>query len=353
MPVDPIQMLQSMVEIPSVSGEEQALAEYLTDTMENLGFDSTIDEAGNTVGIIGDGPRDVVLLGHIDTVPGGPPVRIEDGQLYGRGSVDAKGPMATFVQAASQAETNGNSRIIVVGVVEEEVQTSKGARYIVDKYRPEYCIIGEPSGWDAMTIGYKGRLLVEYSHRKPWTHPAADETSAADDAFTCWEGIRQFTSSYNNDNSKQFIQLQSRINEIATSNEDAYQSVRSTFAFRLPPDLGPAQLIESLEKLTDQPGEFKTVEAVPAFSGSRRTPLHRAFLGAIRDGGGTPRFKRKTGTSDMNIVGPAWNCPILAYGPGDSSLDHTPNEHIDLDEYQRSITIVTNVLEHLAQEEEQ
>ena len=46
----------------------------------------------------------------------------------------------------------------------------------------------------------------------------------------------------------------------------------------------------------------------------------------------------------MNVVGPAWNCPIVAYGPGDSSLDHTPNEHLDLAEYRQAIAILTRVL---------
>ncbi len=78
----------------------------------------------------------------------------------------------------------------------------------------------------------------------------------------------------------------------------------------------------------------------------KNNPLVRAFLAAIRAQNGVPSFKVKTGTSDMNVVtrpGPhttpivpegivssgTWDCPILAYGPGDSSLDHTPHEHID------------------------
>ena len=47
----------------------------------------------------------------------------------------------------------------------------------------------------------------------------------------------------------------------------------------------------------------------------------------------------------MNIVGPRWNCPIVAYGPGDSALDHTPDEHINLDEYLRAIDVLTLALE--------
>ncbi len=75
--------------------------------------------------------------------------------------------------------------------------------------------------------------------------------------------------------------------------------------------------------------------------------LVRAFLGAIRAEGGTPAFSLKTGTSDMNIAGPAWKCPIVAYGPGDSSLDHTPNEHLDLAEYERAIHVLARVLAEL------
>lgn len=55
-------------------------------------------------------------------------------------------------------------------------------------------------------------------------------------------------------------------------------------------------------------------------------------------------MKVKSGTSDMNVVGPAWNCPIVAYGPGDSSLDHTPIEHLDLAQYHQAIAILSRAL---------
>jgi LysW-gamma-L-lysine carboxypeptidase len=50
----------------------------------------------------------------------------------------------------------------------------------------------------------------------------------------------------------------------------------------------------------------------------------------------------------MNVVGPAWGCPILAYGPGDSALDHTPREHISLAEYGRAIAVLKDALARLA-----
>ena len=94
-----IELLRGLVAIPSLSGDERAAVVYLCAAMAELGFATEIDGAGNAVGTIGDGPREIVLLGHIDTVPGTIPVRIEDGVLHGRGAVDAKGPLATFVCA--------------------------------------------------------------------------------------------------------------------------------------------------------------------------------------------------------------------------------------------------------------
>ena len=60
----------------SPSGEERGAAEWLVGRMTSLGYDQAfIDEAGNAVGWMGQGPKQVVLLGHIDTVPGEIPVR--------------------------------------------------------------------------------------------------------------------------------------------------------------------------------------------------------------------------------------------------------------------------------------
>ena len=69
----------------SPSGQERGAVEWLVARMKSLGYgDAFIDEAGNAVGVMGKGTKQVVLLGHIDTVPGEISVRVEDGVLYGR-----------------------------------------------------------------------------------------------------------------------------------------------------------------------------------------------------------------------------------------------------------------------------
>src|SRR5512134_1371926 len=89
--------LRGLVEHYSPSGEEGAAVTWLIERMQTLGFTrSYVDAAGNAVGWMGDGPQQIVLLGHIDTVPGEIPPHLEGGDYFGRGSVDAKGPLAAF-----------------------------------------------------------------------------------------------------------------------------------------------------------------------------------------------------------------------------------------------------------------
>ena len=84
--------------------------------------------------------------------------------------------------------------------------------------------------------------------------------------------------------------------------------------------------------------------ATAAYRGEKNSPLTRAFLSTIRATGGTPAFVFKSGTADLNIVGPRWNCPAVGYGPGDSALDHTPEERLSLEEFALSARVLEHVL---------
>src|SRR3954465_7206090 len=90
-------LLSGLLQAYSPSHQERPASEYLVNWMQSAGYDRAfVDESGSAVGILGDGPQEIVLLGHIDTVPGFINVEVRDGSLYGRGAVDAKGPLATF-----------------------------------------------------------------------------------------------------------------------------------------------------------------------------------------------------------------------------------------------------------------
>ncbi|HET8986460.1 MAG TPA: M20/M25/M40 family metallo-hydrolase, partial [Trueperaceae bacterium] len=95
--------------------------------------DAYVDEAGNAVGHWGRGGPHLWLLGHIDTVPGSIDVRMCDGVLHGRGTVDAKGSFCAFVAAVARLPAALADRLTVtlIGAVGEEAPGSVGAMHAV------------------------------------------------------------------------------------------------------------------------------------------------------------------------------------------------------------------------------
>ena len=337
-------LLRDLVAIPSPSCHEAEAAAFLAGWMREKGFDeSHVDEAGNAVGSIGKGEREIALLGHIDTFAGNPPLRRHERKLYGRGAVDAKGPLCAFAVAARRARLPDDLRVLVIGAVEEEAATSRGARHALEQYQPDYCVIGEPSRWHRITLGYKGRLLLDWRWEGGLSHSAGQEPSPAERAINYWQAVAAFSDEYNRGNDSLFASLDASLRDINTRQAGVNGIAEMTIGLRLPPGLDPASVLSQLPAADGASVQARGAEH--AFTGERNSPLSRVFRRAIRAGGGAPRFVYKTGTSDMNVVGPVWACPILAYGPGDSALDHRPDEHIDLDEYLRAIEVLTLVLE--------
>lgn len=343
--------LTGLVSQYSPSGEERGAVEWLTARMQSLGFDDAfIDEAGNAVGVIGKGPRQVVLLGHIDTVPGEIPVRRESCPphevLHGRGTVDAKGPLACFVDAAALAGARQGWQFVVIGAVEEE-RDSEGARFAVQQYTPDFAVLGEPNHWDRLALGYKGSALASLTIKRGQAHTASGTETAPETAVDLWLKLREFAGLFNAGRQKVFDQLLLTLRDMTSDSGDYEQRTRLTVGARLPVDLPPEAWYEKLSQLAQGLRVEPIGFAVPAWRCEKNTQLVRAFLSGIRVQGGEPRFVYKTGTSDLNIVAPVWKCPALVYGPGESSLDHTPDEHIDLNEYSKSVAVLSHVLQNL------
>jgi LysW-gamma-L-lysine carboxypeptidase len=411
-----IELLRGLVAIPSLSRQEAEASAWLTQQMRVLGYDRAfIDAAGNAVGEMGpaNAAQTVVLLGHIDTVPGDIPVRVEataaGDALYGRGSVDAKGPLATFTAAVARVASAWaharNIRFVVVGAVEEEAASSKGARFIRDRFDgvhealPTACIIGEPSHWTRVTLGYKGRLLVEMEASQPMAHTAGPDAGVAVAAVDFWNWLRGYAAIFNITRAKTFEQFQPSLRHLATFTDDAmHDHVVAGSGIRLPLNFEVDRFVAELCNWADERGRqgegergngkagectplinftisnlqppisitpghpaevtipgshtsitlrFSSYE--PAWRGERSNPLVRSFLQGLKEVAPAEKlgFVLKTGTSDMNVVGPRWQCPVVAYGPGDSSLDHTPHEHLLLDDYWRAVLVLEEALRSL------
>ncbi|GAA2456308.1 acetylornithine deacetylase [Actinomadura vinacea] len=185
-------LLGRMIRIPSVNPRERAepaetpLAEFVADWAEGNGMRASLSEVADgrrnvLVTLDGDGAETVLLETHLDTVetdgmtvdPYEPVVK--DGLLYGRGSCDAKGPLAVFMTAMA-ALARGGPRpytVVLAGVVDEE-HVYRGVQAMRREFAergvaPIGAVVGEPTSL-RMVTAHKGCMRCRITARGPGGH---------------------------------------------------------------------------------------------------------------------------------------------------------------------------------------
>jgi LysW-gamma-L-lysine carboxypeptidase len=356
-----VRLLTRMLEIYSPSGKEGEISKFLEEELGYLGFSVHRDEVGNVVGEVGEGEPVVLLCGHMDTVEGIIPVRVEDGKLYGRGAVDAKGPLAAMIVAASKVAKQGfPGKILVVGVVDEEKGGTGIKHFVESGVHPDFAVFGEPSGLGKVVFGYKGILTVKITVETPSGHSAAPWLfeNAIEKAMEFWRQIQKLHLREEKLKSR-FYSITCCLTKIKGGNTSASfipSKCQVHVQLRIPPQLSPEQVFDEVKrkieryKATNAKVSVKVekMDVAKAFEADRRSVIVRALAWGIRKTTlNYASFSRKTGTGDMNVLGNALKIPVVTYGPGDSALDHTPNEHINIQEYQTSIEVLTKALKKL------
>jgi LysW-gamma-L-lysine carboxypeptidase len=219
---------------------------------------------------------------------------------------------------------------------------------VAGRYRPDFAIIGEPNQWDRVALGYKGSAWASITVKKGQAHTASGEETAAEAAVDMWLKLKAFVDSFNDNKQRVFDKLLLNLRSITSDSNGFEQRACLDVGVRLPIDVSPEVWYAKLDEIAADAHVEPVGFAIAAWSCEKNTLLVRGFLSGIRSQGGEPRFVYKTGTADLNIVAPIWKCPALVYGPGDSSLDHKPNEHLALEEYARSVAVLSHVLRSLA-----
>jgi len=347
-----VHFLTRLLEIYSPSGREEEISDFLAKEMENLGFRVRKDGIGNVIGEIGRGKPIILLCGHMDTVAGYIPARVENNKLYGRGAVDAKASLAAMIVASSTFATFGlSNRVLVAGMVDEE-RSSKGIKHLVKEgISSDYVIFGEPSGVEKITVGYKGSLRLKITCKTQTGHSAAPWLfeNAIEKALEIWREIHKLHLPREKLGSR-FYSITSCLTKIKGG--EAASGVPSQcdihLDLRVPPQFTSRQVFNEVSKMIKQyqtanpkvSVKVRIEDLTDPFEIDPGSPLVRALSWSIRKLRHKPAtLLRKTGTGDMNVLGRAMKIPVVAYGPGDSRLDHTPNEHIDIQEYLDSIQV--------------
>jgi len=190
------ELTKSLMNIPSVSGEEEAVGFYLRDYLESLGWtvelQAVSENQNNLIAYLNDTPR-VWLSTHMDTVPSFIAPTEDDERIYGRGSCDAKGIIAAQITAAELLRKEGIEDIGLLYTVEEE-RASTGAK--VANNHPiartcEYLINGEPTDND-LAIGSKGAFRAKIKTKGKAAHSAYPEQgdSAIEKLLDILEDVR-------------------------------------------------------------------------------------------------------------------------------------------------------------------
>jgi [amino group carrier protein]-lysine/ornithine hydrolase len=356
-----VELLKKALELYTPSRSEAALANMIKDRCSNeLGFEQVnIDSVGNVIAVKGSGEPRILLCGHMDTVPGQVPVRIEDGYIYGRGASDAKAPLISMLLAASEFPKQSGTAIFA-GVVDEEGNAAGVKQLVKSKIGVDYAIFGEPSGIDNITVAYKGRLAIRLTcdvgssaHASaPWL-----AKNSIEEIHDFWISIKKEIERVGTAENKT-KSISCSLTEISggSSHNVTPQKCRITLDIRVPTVTTCDKVLQLVEDVINKTASAKNVKATyriedktEPFEADHSSPLVRSLLLGVLDiRGARPMLLRKTGTGDMNVLGHQFRIPVVTYGPGDPHASHTPDERVSIDEYVSSIEVYGRALFHLS-----
>ncbi len=190
---DCLKFLMKIVSTKSLSKQERAVSEIVAKEMRRLNYDDVkVDKLGSVIGKIGNGKTKILFDAHIDTV-GIADIKqwktdpfkavYKNGIIYGRGSCDDKGCVASMVyagallkQTALKCRLQNDFTLYVSASVQEEIAEGYGIDYLLKslKFRPDCVVIGEPSNLKIVR-GHKGRAEIKIMVKGKACHASIPE----------------------------------------------------------------------------------------------------------------------------------------------------------------------------------
>ncbi|MGH2946483.1 MAG: YgeY family selenium metabolism-linked hydrolase [Solirubrobacteraceae bacterium] len=342
----------ALVRTPSPSGEEGDVAALVRTELERLGYAVEVDALGNVTGTLDAGPGPCVLFdAHMDTVgvtdPGAwsadPAGEVRDGLLYGRGAMDMKGPLAALVHGVAAARRSG--RVVVCASIAEEMIEGFATVEVARRVQPGVAVICEATG-GRVVVGQRGRaeLIVEV-HGRP-THSSRPElgVNAVEAMADVLRAAREIELPRHDVLGPAILVPTDVISRPFPALSVVPDLCTVTFDRRTLPGETEEQVVGELRAAAEAAGATVTVsigvDRFDSYSGARveapnfapawyagpDDPVARIALAAV---GAEPSHwafcTNGSGTAALGI-------PTIGYGPGDETLAHRVDEHIELDQ---------------------
>jgi acetylornithine deacetylase len=325
---DPVDFLARAVQTPSHESVD-AMRDLVVATIEDEGEEPTVDEAGNVLAEKGTGGPRIVLNTHFDTVPPHQPFERTEERIRGRGSCDAKGPLAAILHAFFAVEP-ADGQVALALTPDEEDASTGAAALDVDA---DGVIVGEPTGLDAC-VAARGRFQGTVTLAGEGAHAA--DPGAGRNAVAGLEQVLAGLAAYDEvrgTESHPRLGAPTLTPTLVTGGEASNripEGARLTFDRRTVPPETEAAFFEGLQAhLRDRvsPSLEVTVERA-----ERETPFLAGFetdadapvvAALVAAGAGEPRtFGAATEASYF-----ASEAPTVVFGPGDLSDDQGPVAH--------------------------
>ncbi len=368
-PFDPIAFLEDAVPIQSHE-DVTAMRDFLVETLEDCGVSPRVDEAGNVLATRGPGERTgthVLLNTHIDTVSPHVPFERDDeaGAIRGRGSCDAKGPLATML-AAFLAVDPGDGRLTLAITPDEEL-LSTGADALVSREDSpvrdaDAVIVGEPTDLDVCTAA-KGRFEGTITLSGANAHAAEPDSGV--NAVAALESVLGALETFDDrdDAPPEHPQLgAATLTPTVVEGGEATNQVpadcRLTIDRRsVPPETAEAfrtRLLEHLEVAVPDAVDvdFSFTERPTPFLEAWETDPEAAVARTLADasGGDVRPFTAATEASYF-----AAHAPTVVFGPGvladdEGAVAHAPREYVRVDDVRAAADALEETLSRLTSE---
>ncbi len=329
---DAATLTAALVDVPSVSGDEEALAGAIESALAALPH-LTVEREGNALVArthLGR-PQRVILAGHIDTVPiaGNLPSRAERGMLYGCGSCDMKSGVAVQLRLASLL-TEPSRDVTYVFYDCEEVEAERNGLLRLSRNRQEllagdFAVLLEPTG-GVIEGGCQGTLRAEITARGVRAHSARawNGHNAIHGAGAILDVLRSYHPRLPEVDG---LTYHEGLNAVGISGGVAGNVIPDecvvTVNFRFAPDRSTGQAAAHVRTVFGG-FEVAVTDVAPGARPGLADPAAASLLGVV---GGTPRAK--LGWTDVARFA-ALGMPAVNYGPGDPEVAHTAGEHVPL-----------------------
>jgi len=344
-----IDLLNSMIEFPSLSGEEDQICTFIEFYVDQPHVQSTRIE-NSLYFSIGDGPHRLLLASHLDVVPPSsdhpyPPFKAThvDGKIFGRGSVDAKASGAAMTSALLELADEGwkpskGQLIVALTECEETDYENNGLQKLLQRSlpRPDAALIGEPTNL-APIVAQKGLLIVRLDSKGKTAHAARD-TLGENAILVAVEDIQRLTH-FKFDRTHPILGEVSM--NVTTINGGSarnvipdgctmYLDIRSTPAYT------HTEIVDTIRKIVESDVSIHSDRVV-----SVSTEVDEKIVKACLKASPETQLKGSPTASDWIYL---QGVPAVKIGPGSSELSHTPDEHIDQSEVIDAVQLYKEVI---------